>query len=188
MRRKSDFSQAEDADPDRAAACLECWLRRATAQEIQARQTRTLLTLATVAMGAALSVLLGQGDSLGFGVVPIFLLLSCAIFLNHYYDWKTAAWKKVAEAIQEFQCVTALHSDFQHIHKFTPDHLFSFQKKKMHIVVFDVPTLMLYVVSLTILIILSWFALDRSSDGGPQALSGIVHSALALDELRAGLM
>lgn len=152
---------------DRLMSCLNSWLERATQMEVQARQTRSVLTISTLTIGAAIAATLVAAGGRWFAVVGFFLFLIAALFLNHYHDRKTTVWQRAAGAIEDAQQALALrpgHPAIQAIKTLHLDRLVREDESKTSLFVVDMQSCIFYLTAIAVLVLLSVFAIAETHD------------------------
>lgn len=154
-----------DTGLDRLMACLNSWLERATQMEMQARQARSMLTISTLTIGAAIAAALVAAGGRWFGVAGFFLFLIAALFLNHYHDRRTTIWRRAASAIEDAQQALILRPDHPAIDRVKALHLDRMVREdegKTSLVVFDLQSCVFYLAAIAVFILLSVFAITES--------------------------
>ncbi len=149
--------------------CLASWLARSTQMEVQARQSRSLLTIGPLTLGAALAALLINDEipilGMLLGGLSFLVTLFCALVLNHYYDWKTTAWCLSAKGVQEAQAKLLNDPSFWKMDRSCPDILYRYYRKNIKIVVIDWPSAALYFASFLIVGILAFMYFQQAEGG-----------------------
>ena len=156
-----------DHSLDRLMTCLNGWLERATQMEVQARQARSVLTISTLTIGAAIAATLVAAEGRWYAVVGFFLFLIAALFLNHYHDRKTTIWRRAALAIEDAQQALVLkpdHPAIEGIKALHLDRLVKEDESKTDLFVFDTQSCIFYLTAMAVLVLLGVFAIAETHD------------------------
>ena len=134
--------------------------------EVQARQTRSVQTISTLTIGAAMAAMLVAAGGRWFAVVGFFLFLVAALYLNHYHDRKTTIWRRAARCIEDAQQALILRPDhpslLQGLRGLHLDRLVKDNERKTTFFVLDTQSCVFYLTAIAMLILLGVFAIAET--------------------------